>query len=81
MRKAKILAITGGYELNADGNPWEAQHFNCRFFRLEKKLGVKYALTAIRHSFATRLLEADLSYTELSVEQVLRDLAAPDLAN
>jgi len=43
---------------NARGNAWTAQTFNCRFCRIENKLGVKYTLTALRHSFATRLLEA-----------------------
>ncbi|WP_439621949.1 tyrosine-type recombinase/integrase [Gemmata sp.] len=51
---------------NADGNPWDAQNFNCRFFRLEKKLGVKYALTSIRHSYATRLLEAGCDHVTVS---------------
>jgi integrase len=31
---------------------------NCRFCRLEEKLGTKFALYSLRHSFATRLLEA-----------------------
>lgn len=51
---------------NADGKPWDAQNFNCRFFRLEKKLGTKYAMTAIRHSFATRLLEAGVDNLTVS---------------
>jgi integrase len=52
--------------LNVDGNPWDAQNFNNRFCRLEKKLGVKYALTAIRHSFCQRLLEAGVDHTTVA---------------
>ena len=108
--------------LNADGNPWDAQNFNCRFFRLQQRLGrerlgdavpdeakvsalartlpkmktekgerlpktekellrearkklsgaaaakvgTKYALTAIRHSFCQRLLEAGVDHTTVA---------------
>lgn len=52
---------------NRDGNPWDAQNFNCRFFRLQKKLGVKYALTAVRHSYATRLLESGVDHITVAM--------------
>jgi integrase len=51
---------------NVDGNPWDAQNFNCRFFRLHAKLGVKYTLTSIRHSYATRLLEAGCDHVTVA---------------
>lgn len=109
---------------NEDGVPWDAQNFNCRFFRLQRRLGrealggievdeervkalartlpktkrvgkdkvtvpttekerirearkrlsgqvaaeagTKYALTSIRHSFATRLLEAGCDHVTVS---------------
>ncbi|MBY0458570.1 MAG: site-specific integrase, partial [Gemmataceae bacterium] len=51
---------------NIDGNPWNAQNFNNRFCRLQKKLGVKYALTAFRHSFCQRLLEAGVDHTTVA---------------
>jgi integrase len=51
---------------NRRGNPWDAQNFNCRFCRLAKKLGTKYALTALRHSFATRLLEAGVDHVTVA---------------
>ena len=41
---------------NEDGQPWTAYAMNCRFERLEKHLGVKYAAYSIRHGFATRKL-------------------------
>jgi integrase len=43
---------------NRNGRPWMTFAVNCRFCRLQGKLGTKYALNALRHSFATRLLEA-----------------------
>jgi integrase len=63
---------------NRDGNSWEAQAFNCRFCRLQVKLGVKYALTALRHSFATRLLEAGVDH--ITVAMLLGHVDATMLA-
>ena len=51
---------------NVDGHPWDAQNFNCRFVRLHAKLGVKYTLTSIRHSFCQRLLEAGVDHTTVA---------------
>ena len=52
--------------VNTDGNAWDAQNFNCRFFRLHKKVGTKYALTALRHSFCQRMLEAGVDHTTVA---------------
>ena len=43
---------------NRAGAAWSTYSINCRFCRLEKKLGTKYALYSLRHAFATRLLES-----------------------
>ncbi len=43
---------------NRSGEPWTTSSINCRFCRLQEKLGTKYALYSLRQSFATRLLEA-----------------------
>lgn len=43
--------------LNEDRKPWTTFSTNCRFLRLRRKLGGKYALYTFRHSFAQRLLE------------------------
>ncbi len=43
---------------NRSGRQWNTSAVNCRFCRLQKKLGTKYAMYSLRHSFATRLLEA-----------------------
>jgi integrase/recombinase XerC len=48
---------TGPICRNRSGEPWTSYAINCRFCRLQKKLGTKYALYSLRHSFATRLLE------------------------
>ncbi len=42
---------------NEDGLPWTAQAMSCRFGRLKKRLGVKYAAYSIRHGFCQRMLE------------------------
>ncbi|OWK41961.1 Mobile element protein [Fimbriiglobus ruber] len=66
VRRLAPIHTEGPIFRNVDGNQWDAQNFNCRFFRLHKKLGVKYALTAIRHSFATRMLEAGVDHLTVS---------------
>ena len=42
---------------NEDGQPWTAQAMACRFGRLQKHLGVKYASYDLRHGFCQDLLE------------------------
>jgi len=42
---------------NDNGNPWTAQAMACRFGRLKKHLGVKFAAYSIRHGFCQRMLE------------------------
>jgi integrase len=66
VRRLHKLHSTGPVFRNVDGRPWDAQNFNCRFFRLHKKLGVKYALTAIRHSFCQRMLEGGADHTTVA---------------
>lgn len=39
------------------GKPWKRFAINCRFCRLAKKIGRKFALVDFRHSFVTRLLK------------------------
>jgi integrase len=41
---------------NEDGKPWHRNAVSCRFQRLKKHLGVKFALYDLRHGFATRML-------------------------
>lgn len=49
---------TGPIFLNKRGRPWTAFAINCRFCRLQVKIGHKFALVDFRHSFVTRLLKA-----------------------
>ena len=51
---------------NTDGIPWTTDAVNCCFIRLKKKLGTKYCLTAIRHSFCHRLLKAGVDALTVS---------------
>jgi site-specific recombinase XerD len=55
--------------VNAAGNPWTAQAMACRFGRLKKHVGVKFAGYDFRHGFCQRLLEAGADH--LSVAALL----------
>ncbi len=52
---------------NRAGKPWTTSSINCRFCRLQTKLGTKYALYSLRYSIATRLLEAAADPLTVSV--------------
>ena len=41
---------------NTDGKPWTPDSTNCRFQHVRRKLGVKYSLYSLRHSFAQHAL-------------------------
>jgi integrase/recombinase XerC len=47
---------------NADGVAWTSYAINCRFCRLKKTLGTKYAAYSLRHGFATRKLEEGVDH-------------------
>jgi integrase len=51
---------SGPIVLNSDGNPWKKNAVNCVFFRLEKRLGMKFHLGALRKGFATEALKAGI---------------------
>jgi integrase len=55
--------------LNEDGHPWTAQAMSCRFGRLKKHLGVKFAAYDFRHGFCERLLECGADH--LTVAELL----------
>ena len=57
-----LTTRTGMLFLNADGRQWTTDALNCRFCRLKKRLGVKYACYSLRHGFATRKLEDGLDH-------------------
>jgi integrase len=52
---------------NTKGKPWTAMAVNCRFQTLQKKLGRKYCLYLLRHSFATRMLEAGVDALTVAI--------------
>lgn len=49
---------TGKLFLNTRGRPWTASSVKCRFAKLEEKLGVRYCLYNLRHTWFTRKLVA-----------------------
>jgi integrase len=51
---------------NRSGRPWTTFAVNCRFCRLQGKLGTKYALGALRHSFCQRLLERGVDHVTVA---------------
>jgi integrase/recombinase XerD len=42
---------------NSKGRPWTTDAVNCHFHRLKSKIGVRYNLYALRHTWITRMLE------------------------
>lgn len=52
--------------VNTRNLPWNPYSTGCRFYRFEMVLGVRYALYAFRHTFATRMLEAGLDSLTVS---------------
>jgi integrase len=47
---------------NTDGRPWTPYSIGCRFYRLKEKLGARYALYDLRHSFCQGLLEKGVDH-------------------
>ena len=54
---------------NEDGRAWTAQAMSCRFGRLKKRLGIKFAAYDFRHGYAERLLESGADH--LTVAELL----------
>lgn len=58
IRKLVLQHPEGKLFRNTDGRNWTTDAVNCRFHRFVSKLGVRYSLYAIRHTWITRMLEA-----------------------
>ena len=56
-KRLVLTYSTGPLFRNTRGNPWTADSVSCRFTTLQKKLGTRYSLYAIRHSWATKALQ------------------------
>ena len=65
---------TGAIFRNNRGKPWTADGTGCRFYRLAKKLGRRYALYDFRHSFAHRMLLSGMDSMTLSELMGHKDL-------
>jgi integrase len=58
---------------NTDGIPWNPFSLNCRWGRIKKKLGKKYSLYSLRHSYCTDALVKGLDAVTVSVLMGHRD--------
>lgn len=52
---------------NTRQKPWTTMAVNCRFFTLQKKLGVRYCLYVLRHTWATNALRKGVDPITVSV--------------
>ena len=52
---------------NTDGIPWTTDAVNCAFQRVQKKIGRKYCLTDIRHSWCHRMLRSGVHALTVSI--------------
>jgi integrase len=64
---------TGPIFRNTDGVPWTTAAVNCAFIRLQKKLGVKYCLYALRHSWANHALARGVGALTVAILMGHRD--------
>jgi integrase/recombinase XerC len=62
LRRRLKITKKGPVFRNEDGEPWTAQAMSCRFARLKKHLGVKFAAYSIRHGFCQRKLEDGIDH-------------------
>jgi integrase len=58
---------------NTDGAPWTPDACNCRFATLKKKLGVRYCLYALRHTWMNRMLMTGVDALTVAVLAGHRD--------
>ncbi len=62
IRRLMAIRSEGKLFLNRAGRPWKKYAICCRFWRLKKKLGKKFALYDARHGFCQRLLEKGVNH-------------------
>jgi integrase len=60
LRELLARGIDGPLFRNARGRAWTADSIGCRFGRLKKQLGQRFACYDLRHAFATRKLKEGL---------------------
>jgi integrase len=58
---------------NTDGVPWTTDAVNCAFIRLQRKLGVKYCLYVLRHSWANHALARGVDALTVAILMGHRD--------
>jgi site-specific recombinase XerD len=70
----KSLADNGSHIfVNDRGRQWTPYAINCRLCRIAKKTGKKHCFYGIRHTFATRMLEAGIDHVTLAALMGHRD--------
>lgn len=66
-RRLVLRHPQGALFRNTDGAPWTTDAVNCRFQTIEKKLGKKFCLYHLRHTWMTRLLWAGCDSLTVSI--------------
>jgi integrase len=66
-RRLMLTYPEGPFFRNTRGIPWTADAVNCRFTTIKKKLGKRYCLYALRHTWMNRLLTAGVDSLTVAV--------------
>jgi integrase len=72
-RRLVALYPEGPLFRNTDGVPWTTDAVNCAFIRLQKKLGMKYCLYVLRHSWANHALARGVDALTVAILMGHRD--------
>ncbi|HEX3149193.1 MAG TPA: site-specific integrase [Gemmataceae bacterium] len=72
-KRLMVLNPEGPIFRNTEGRPWQTDSVNCGFIRIQKKLGVKYCLYVLRHSWANHALARGVDALTVAILMGHRD--------
>src|SRR5262249_9548380 len=72
-RRLMLRHPAGPLFRNTEGLPWTTDAVNCAFQRVAKKVGKKYCLYVLRHSWATRALARGVDALTVAILMGHRD--------